>query len=285
MNTWKRGLGIGLIFVGLFIVLTGKAITGAVIGFGAENYLSLLGILVFIVGVFLLFLTKESVVSQLSLEDIVDGIMGKEIINQGEYNFYTYFGEEWRASDPLLILDASSVIDLAGREEEGILGNSNLEIYLLGHVKKELDGLTRTKQTKRRTQKADRRIMNYIYSLCDPKKCPNFHEVEDSRLTKDQENHLGRWWNQYTLTSEGQRTTQGKNFERGLSEVADGKIAIYAYEQARAGKNIFVFTEDGALKGIIGEINKELHGDGYPLIIAGGMNDYEKYSHRETVAA
>ncbi len=58
MNTWKRGLGIGLIFAGLFIVLTGKAITGAVIGFGAENYLSLLGILVFIVGVFLALDTK-----------------------------------------------------------------------------------------------------------------------------------------------------------------------------------------------------------------------------------
>lgn len=55
---YKRGLGIGLIFVGLFIVLTSRVITGAVIGFQPENYLGLFGVLVFLVGVFLVFVSR-----------------------------------------------------------------------------------------------------------------------------------------------------------------------------------------------------------------------------------
>jgi len=55
---WKRGLrislGIGLVFIGIFIILTARIITGAVIGFQPYNYLGLLGILVFIIGVFLI---------------------------------------------------------------------------------------------------------------------------------------------------------------------------------------------------------------------------------------
>ena len=53
--SWKKGFGISLIIVGVFIVLIGKAITGAVIGFSSENYLSLLGIIVFVVGIALMF--------------------------------------------------------------------------------------------------------------------------------------------------------------------------------------------------------------------------------------
>lgn len=52
MNT-KRALGYFLILMGLYIIITGRVITGAVIGFQPQNYLSLLGVLVFIIGVFL----------------------------------------------------------------------------------------------------------------------------------------------------------------------------------------------------------------------------------------
>jgi len=55
---WKRGLGVGLLFVGAFIILTGKVITGAVIGIGEESYLGLLGLLVFIIGVFLVVISR-----------------------------------------------------------------------------------------------------------------------------------------------------------------------------------------------------------------------------------
>jgi len=54
---WKRGLGIGLIFIGLFIVLTGKVITGNAVGLGSENYLGLFGLLIFIIGVFFMIVS------------------------------------------------------------------------------------------------------------------------------------------------------------------------------------------------------------------------------------
>lgn len=47
---WKKGLGIGLIFIGLYMALIGGAITGAVIGTSPKNYLSMVGILAVIVG-------------------------------------------------------------------------------------------------------------------------------------------------------------------------------------------------------------------------------------------
>ncbi|OGJ21440.1 hypothetical protein A3K73_09025 [Candidatus Pacearchaeota archaeon RBG_13_36_9] len=47
---WKKGLGIGLIFTGIYLILTNAALTGAVVGFGQEYLLGLLGILVFIAG-------------------------------------------------------------------------------------------------------------------------------------------------------------------------------------------------------------------------------------------
>lgn len=50
----KRVLGFFLVFAGLFIILTGKAITGAVIGFQPKNYLGLLGILICLTGIFLI---------------------------------------------------------------------------------------------------------------------------------------------------------------------------------------------------------------------------------------
>ena len=51
----KRGLGIALIFAGLLLVATGKIITGAVIGTNLQNFSSMLGILIFMIGVFLIF--------------------------------------------------------------------------------------------------------------------------------------------------------------------------------------------------------------------------------------
>lgn len=48
---WKRGLGIGLLFVGLFLVSTARVLTGAVVGSQPQNLLGLAGLLVFVVGV------------------------------------------------------------------------------------------------------------------------------------------------------------------------------------------------------------------------------------------
>lgn len=56
---WKKGFGIGLLFIGVFIIFTSRVLTGAVIGAKPENYLGILGILVFVVGIVILFLERE----------------------------------------------------------------------------------------------------------------------------------------------------------------------------------------------------------------------------------
>ncbi|MDP2925759.1 MAG: hypothetical protein Q8N99_05295 [Nanoarchaeota archaeon] len=55
----KRILGISLVFIGLFMVFTSKGITGAFIGFKPQNYLGLLGLLVIIIGFFLILVSRE----------------------------------------------------------------------------------------------------------------------------------------------------------------------------------------------------------------------------------
>lgn len=67
---WKRGLGIGLMFIGLFLVVTNAFITGAVVGVKPENYLGLLGIFLFMIGIFL----TVSTVTSGSLEEQVESL-------------------------------------------------------------------------------------------------------------------------------------------------------------------------------------------------------------------
>jgi len=56
---WKRGFGFGFIFIGLFFTLSGKIITGAIIGFKPENYIAWLGIMLFFIGFILLFFGRK----------------------------------------------------------------------------------------------------------------------------------------------------------------------------------------------------------------------------------
>lgn len=51
---WKRGLGFGFIVIGLYIAITARVFTGAVVGFTPQNYISLLGVGIFIAGVVLI---------------------------------------------------------------------------------------------------------------------------------------------------------------------------------------------------------------------------------------
>ena len=61
---WKKGLGIGLIFTGVYLILTNAALTGAIIGFGEENLLSMLGVLVLIVGIVFLIASRSKISSR-----------------------------------------------------------------------------------------------------------------------------------------------------------------------------------------------------------------------------
>lgn len=55
---WKRGFGIGLLFVGIFLIIVDRSITGNVIGVGEFNVLSIFGMAVFLIGLFLIIATR-----------------------------------------------------------------------------------------------------------------------------------------------------------------------------------------------------------------------------------
>jgi len=57
---WKKGLGIGLIFTGVYLILTNAVLTGAVIGFKQENLLGMFGVLVLVVGSIFILARKTS---------------------------------------------------------------------------------------------------------------------------------------------------------------------------------------------------------------------------------
>lgn len=74
---WKRGLGIGFIFTGIFISLTARVITGGVVGFARENYLGLLGVLLLVTGI-LLVLTTKTLEGRVEIEEFDERIRAKE---------------------------------------------------------------------------------------------------------------------------------------------------------------------------------------------------------------
>lgn len=56
---WKRGLGIGLLFAGVFLILTAGALTGAVVGGKPQNLLGIFGVIVLIAGMLLILAVEE----------------------------------------------------------------------------------------------------------------------------------------------------------------------------------------------------------------------------------
>jgi len=66
---WKRGFGIGLLFVGVFISMTSRVLTGAVIGFQPQNYLGLLGVVLFIGGLVLMVIGNRSLEDKLKKDN------------------------------------------------------------------------------------------------------------------------------------------------------------------------------------------------------------------------
>jgi len=80
---WKRGFGIGLMFVGIYLSLINGTITGNIIGIGNSNILSIFGIIVFLLGLFLIIATGtiEDIVKTENKSDIsvYDSMRGSKI--------------------------------------------------------------------------------------------------------------------------------------------------------------------------------------------------------------
>lgn len=70
---WKRGFGIGLIFIGIFIIFTSVILTGAVIG-SPGNYLGMFGVLILVAGMVIVLMAgdRQGRYRLKSIEDILE---------------------------------------------------------------------------------------------------------------------------------------------------------------------------------------------------------------------
>tara|TARA_Y100000310_G_C20494688_1_gene720949 strand:- start:46 stop:537 length:492 start_codon:yes stop_codon:yes gene_type:complete len=57
---WKRGLGIGLLFISIFLIAINKTITGNIIGTKEQDLLGILGVIVFLIGISLIAISNRS---------------------------------------------------------------------------------------------------------------------------------------------------------------------------------------------------------------------------------
>ena len=114
---WKKGLGIGLIFAGTYLILTNALITGAVIGTGRENTLGWGGILFFITGILSLILGRNTQYRVRSLE----GMLKEE-------------GEE---DNTVFVLDSSGIIDYEPKIEQ-IIHRYSGRVYIPDSILREL---------------------------------------------------------------------------------------------------------------------------------------------------
>ena len=163
---WKRGLGIGLIFIGLFIILTNSFITGAVIGFQPQNYLGLFGIIIFISGILLIVVSKvgslEEEVKEVKVYDSGKGD-NKRYFMKDPYAFFSYqdisleeFGKlyELIKRDPELLKKARKIYGkklLSIVEEKGDdskIAKKFLEIIYEGEIPKTESTTSLTREEK-----------------------------------------------------------------------------------------------------------------------------------------
>ncbi len=292
---WKRGFGIGLMFIGIYLIAVNGGITGNVIGFGdgeGNNVLGFLGIVVFLVGAFFSFIARKSGVPvPKKLEDIVQVVEYGNSIDNPNYQHF---------DDPdEIILDSNAVISLYhgfSSENDRILGdifdNPQYELTVPESVLNELKGLSTSSQRSRsgKKQTIPRKVFSYIYNRAHSD--PHYNLEPDVDYSDNQIDYLRRKWDDFSDTREGRRLVHGigKDFQSDLINVADGKVAMLAYERAVIdGKNVFVFTDDAALKGVLREMNRDLTRDQKPNIIYGGFEDwkayYSGYSSESAVAA
>ncbi len=118
---WKRGLGIGFLFAGGFIILTARTLTGAVVGTAKENYLGLFGVLLLVSGIVLLFVGTR-VKGEYRVRDLDDIIE-----------------ETGTDEDVVFVLDSSGAIDYK-KDVEKILsqypGRTYVPKRVIGELKK-----------------------------------------------------------------------------------------------------------------------------------------------------
>lgn len=131
---WKRGFGIGLMLIGLFLTLTSKIITGAIIGKGGpENYLGLFGLLVFIIGAFLIVVSKIGglekelgEVEKSAVYDTAKGRLGK-LVEEGKRYFMRDPNHVFTTEDYVNLEDVRELYEVV-KEDKNLLERTR-EVY------------------------------------------------------------------------------------------------------------------------------------------------------------
>ncbi len=118
--SWKRGLGIGLIFAGILIIAFARILTGAVVGVKQENYLGIFGVLVLVAGILLVLITK-TLEERVGIRELESRIRKKE-------------QDRKKIS---LILDTSAILSYNKEEIEEILMNYE-NVFIPDSVLKEI---------------------------------------------------------------------------------------------------------------------------------------------------
>lgn len=101
---WKRGIGIGLIFVGVYIILTARVLTGAVVGSSPRNFLGILGVLILVAGMLMVLITEtlERKVKERGGVQIEGKIVDAPV-------FFRRVEERSEGSETFLVLDTSAI--------------------------------------------------------------------------------------------------------------------------------------------------------------------------------
>jgi hypothetical protein len=114
---WKKGLGISLIFIGFYLAFTADTFTGAVIGARKENLLGWVGLIILVLGMFLVLTGRRVRYTLKSLDSILEDV------------------EE--DSEAVVVLDSSGIIDYEMNLDD-ILSKFRGRIYVPRAVEKEI---------------------------------------------------------------------------------------------------------------------------------------------------
>ena len=152
----KQGLGIGLVFIGFYIIFIADTFTGSVIGTQKQNLLGWLGVISLILGIVLVLTSRRAHYTLKSLDNILGDVEGD--------------------SEAVVVLDSSGIIDYEMNLDD-ILSKFRGRIYVPRAVEKEI--------------RRDRHLMNRLRGYGEIKTISPEEEPERySELQKISKQHL-----------------------------------------------------------------------------------------------
>lgn len=243
---WKKGLGIGLIFAGIYLILTNAVLTGAIIGVGRENLLGLFGVIFLIIGG-IIFVGA-------TLEEEVE--KGSKIV--GAPDFFERIENRTQPGNTFLVLDTSAIRSYSPDELGRYLKNYGRENVIVPEVVLEEiyqdSGFRGVGKGLRRTEKYFQSLREVVEdnSSSEPEGFETYRESAEEYLERTDKPILAREFNQYLrkLRSGSLRDISAseivrlqKMFSRARDVLSD-KTGIMDSEAAVRQGNILEVVED-----------------------------------------